>query len=49
MTVTDDNETSDLSVVKNKWWSDEEKLEDDDHDEVITSKVVNWCVKYFYQ
>ena len=48
MAVIDDNGTSDSSVVKNKWLSDEKKLEDEDYDEVITSKVVNWCVKYFY-
>ena len=46
--VTDNNETSDLSVVEKKWLSDEEKLEDDDG-EVIISKVVNWYVTCFYK
>ena len=45
--VIDDNETSDLSVVEKKWLSDKEKLEDD-HNEVIISKVMNWYVTYFY-
>ena len=45
--VIDDNETSDSSVVGNKWLRNEEKLEDND-DEVIISKVVNWYVTYFY-
>ena len=46
--VTDNNETSDLSVVEKKWLSDEEKLEDDDG-EVIISNVVNWYVTCFYK
>ena len=46
--VTDNNETLDSSVVEKKWLSDEEKLEDDDG-EVIISRVVNWYVACLYK